>query len=65
MVRLHTSLSDGEIVHRALQVGVELIPVQPYYLGTGSSGEFIFGYAELNELQIQEGIRRLAQVLSK
>jgi len=63
MVRLHTSLSDEEIVHRALQVGVGLVPAQPYYLSGDSSGEFIFGYAELNESQIQEGIRRLAQVL--
>ncbi len=64
MVRLHTSLSDEEIVHKTLQAGVELVPAQTYYLGTGRSGEFIFGYAELNESQIQEGIRRLAQVLS-
>ncbi|MCC5663895.1 hypothetical protein LC653_08150 [Nostoc sp. CHAB 5784] len=28
---------------------------------TGS--EFILGYAELNEQQIQEGVRRLAQVI--
>lgn len=63
MVRLHTSLSDEEIVHRAMQVGVGLVPAQPYYLSGDSSGEFIFGYAELNESQIQEGIRRLAMVL--
>ena len=41
------------------------VPVQFKKLSTGRSGEFIFGYAELNELQIQEGIHRLAQVLSR
>ena len=63
MVRFHTSLSDQEIVDRALQVGVGLVPAQPYYLSGDQRSEFIFGYAELNESQIQEGIRRLAQVL--
>jgi GntR family transcriptional regulator/MocR family aminotransferase len=64
MVRLHTALSDEEVVHRAALFGVGLVPAQPYYLGVGRKGEFIFGYAELNESQIQEGICRLAQVLT-
>jgi GntR family transcriptional regulator/MocR family aminotransferase len=64
MVRLHTALSDEEVVHRAALFGVGLVPAQPYYLGVGRKGEFIFGYAELNESQIQEGICRLPQVLT-
>lgn len=64
MVRLHTDLSDEAIIYNAAQVGVGLVSVQPYYLEAKHTGEFIFGYAELNDQQIQEGIRRLAQALS-
>jgi GntR family transcriptional regulator/MocR family aminotransferase len=64
MVRLHTGLSDEEIVHQAAQVGVGLVPAKPCYLGNSPGGEFIFGYAELDEAQIQEGVRMLAQVLN-
>ncbi len=63
MVRLHTNLSDEEIIHRAAQVSVGMISAQPCYLKAHHPGEFIFGYSELNEQQLQEGIRRLAQVL--
>lgn len=63
MVRLHTNLSDEEIIHRAAQVSVGMIPAQPCYLKAHHPGEFIFGYSELSEQQLQEGIRRLAQVL--
>lgn len=63
MVQLHTNLSDEEIVERAAQVGVGMMSAQPHYFNANCLGEFIFGYAELTEQQIQEGIRRLAQVL--
>ena len=63
MVRLHTNLSDEEIIHRAAQASVGMISAQPCYLKAHHPGEFIFGYSELNEQQLQEGIRRLAQVL--
>ncbi len=64
MVRLHTNLSDEEIIYRASQVGVGMVTAKPYYLKTAPTGEFIFGYSELTQQQLQEGIRRLAQVLS-
>jgi GntR family transcriptional regulator/MocR family aminotransferase len=63
MVRLHTNLSDEEIIHRAAQVGVGMVAAQPHCLKAHRPGEFIFGYSELNEQQLQEGIRRLARVL--
>lgn len=58
-------MSDEAIVLRATEVGVELVPAKPHYLKTPPQGEFIFGYAELTEQQLQEGIRRLAQTLLK
>jgi GntR family transcriptional regulator / MocR family aminotransferase len=63
MVKFHTHLSDAEIVQRAAQVDVGLTSARPYYLDGQNSGEFIFGYSELTEQQIQNGIFRLAEVL--
>lgn len=63
MVRLHTQLSNEEITARAAKVGVGLMSAQPQYLGSDGSGEFIFGYGELNETQIRIGVQRLAQAI--
>lgn len=62
MVRLHTKLSDEAVIHRAAQVGVGLVSAQPYCLKVKRTGEFLLGYADLDEQQIQEGIHRLAQI---
>ncbi|HEY9858874.1 MAG TPA: PLP-dependent aminotransferase family protein [Candidatus Obscuribacterales bacterium] len=63
MVRLHTNLSNEEIIHRAAKVGVGMMSAQSQYLKAFPRGEFIFGYSELTLPQIQEGIHRLAEVL--
>jgi GntR family transcriptional regulator / MocR family aminotransferase len=63
MVRLQTHLSDQEITARAANVGVGLMSARSQYLGLGGDGEFIFGYGELSETQIQTGIQRLAQAI--
>jgi len=65
MARLETKLSDEEIRQRAAHAGVGVMSAQPHYLEAKPRGELIFGYAELNEQQIKEGIRRLAQALGK
>jgi GntR family transcriptional regulator/MocR family aminotransferase len=64
MVKMHTTLSNEEIIQRAAQVGVGINAAHPYYLKTSPSREFVLGYAELNEQQIQEGVRRLAQIFN-
>jgi GntR family transcriptional regulator / MocR family aminotransferase len=33
-----------------------------YYLTAAKMGEFIFGYAQLDEAQIDRGVQRLSQV---
>ena len=67
MIRLQIPLSDAEIIQRAVQKDVEIMSALPYYLNSvdlnNIQGEFILGYSELSADQIQEGIRRLAQVL--
>ena len=65
MVRFKTSLSDEEIIQRAAKVGVAMMSANPHYLTNHPTGEFIFGYGELTESQLQEGIRRLAQIVCK
>ena len=65
MVRLHTEFSDEEIVTRAAKVGVGLMSARSQYLGLGGKGEFIFGYGELSQTQIQTGVQRLAQIIRK
>ncbi|MEO8891341.1 MAG: PLP-dependent aminotransferase family protein [Coleofasciculaceae cyanobacterium] len=63
MVRFHTEFSDQEVVARAQQRGVKLVTSQRYYLKDALKCEFVFGYANLTEEEISEGVLRLAQVL--
>ena len=65
MVRIHTPFSDEEIIDRAANVGVGLMSAQPHYLTSSRQGEFIFGYGELDEAQIQAGVEKLARVLKR
>jgi GntR family transcriptional regulator / MocR family aminotransferase len=65
MVRLQTNMSDNEIVQRAAKVGVGIISASIQYINPKNSGEFIFGYGELEEQQLVEGIYRLAQVIQE
>jgi GntR family transcriptional regulator/MocR family aminotransferase len=64
MVRFLTYLDNEEIISRAAQMGVGLINARSYYLKDTPSSEFILGYANLSEWEIQEGVCRLAQGLS-
>ncbi len=63
MVKIDTDMSDEVIVQNAAQLGLGISAAHPYYLKNSPDSEFILGYAELNEQQIQEGVRRLAEVI--
>ena len=63
-VRFHTGLSDAEIIERAASLGFGLSSTRPYYLGGGTPGEFLLGYADLSEDKLVEGVERLAKVLT-
>jgi GntR family transcriptional regulator / MocR family aminotransferase len=65
MVRLQTQWSDEEIIERAAQAGVGLMSARSQYLDQGGNEEFIFGYGELSETQIQRGIQKLAQAIDQ
>jgi GntR family transcriptional regulator / MocR family aminotransferase len=64
MVKLRSRLSDEAVVRRAAEVGVGLVSARLYYLTGAPGDEFVLGYGNLSERRIQEGIRRLAKVLS-
>lgn len=63
MARFKTRSSDDEVVQRAKAAGVGLVSAQTYYLSAPRGGEFVLGYANLSERKIQEGVRRLANIL--
>ncbi|BAY87228.1 GntR family transcriptional regulator [Calothrix parasitica NIES-267] len=64
MVCFKTNLSDQEIIQRAAKVGVGMMSANPHYLTNHPRGEFIFGYGELTESQLQQGILRLAEIIT-
>ncbi|MEH1901060.1 MAG: hypothetical protein V7L04_06515 [Nostoc sp.] len=63
MVKIDTDMSDEVIVQDAAQIGLGISAAHPYYLDNSPGSEFVLGYAELNEQQIEEGVRRLSQVI--
>lgn len=63
MVRIDTHLSDELVIQKAAAEGIGLISARGYYLQPQRQGEFIFGYGQLSEELIEEGIFRLSQIL--
>ncbi|MDB9527027.1 PLP-dependent aminotransferase family protein [Oscillatoria sp. CS-180] len=63
MVKFETTLSDEDVIQQAASVDVGVISAQGYYLTAPKTGKFIFGYAQLSEAQIEQGIQALARVL--
>jgi GntR family transcriptional regulator / MocR family aminotransferase len=63
MVQLQTEMCDDEILIRAAEMGVRLTSAASFYLGSSGKGQFLLGYANLEEEKIDEGIFQLAQIL--
>ena len=63
MVKIKTSLPDEVVIQKAAEAGIGLISARGYYLQPRYQGEFIFGYAQLTEAQIDRGISILAKIL--
>lgn len=49
-------------VRSAADVGIGLYPLAPYYLEPPRVPGLLFGYANLTEEEIRQGLRRLAQI---
>ena len=54
-------IDDAGLPQRAARNKVQLRAATDYYLGAAPGGEYIFGFAGLNERAIREGVKRLAQ----
>ncbi|MCC5604823.1 hypothetical protein [Nostoc favosum] len=65
MAKIETALPDEIVIQEAKLLGVGLISAQGYYLTSPKTGEFIFGYAQVDEIQIKQGIQKLSQVLKQ
>jgi GntR family transcriptional regulator/MocR family aminotransferase len=65
MAKIETALSDEVVIQKAALAGIGLISAQGYYLTTPKTGEFVFGYAQLDEMQLERGIQKLSQVLKE
>ena len=63
MVKIETHIPDSIIIQKAAGIGVGLISAREYYLNPQFQGEFIFGYAQLEEAEIEQGILKLSQIL--
>lgn len=64
LARIESELPDEEIVRRAHLRGVSLVSTAMYYALEPRKGEFSMGYGDVTEEQIEEGIRRIAEVLA-
>lgn len=63
MVKIKTALPDDVVIQKAAAVGLGIISAREYYLQPQHQGEFIFGYAQLEESQIEQGIKVLSEIL--
>lgn len=61
LARFATDLPNDELVRRAAATGVFLTNAQPLYLDGGGQGEFVLGFAELDEARIRAGVERLGR----
>lgn len=53
-----------ELRRRAADNGVGIYPIAPYYVHPPARAGLLFGYASLNPVEIQDGIRAFAQALA-
>ncbi len=63
LIRFKSKMNDAEMIRRAADHDVNLLSSVEYYLLKPRRGEFIFGYANLSESKIREGIQRLSAAL--
>jgi GntR family transcriptional regulator/MocR family aminotransferase len=61
---LPESLGEEAVIAAAAREGVAIAGVSPYRLSPAARGGLIFGYSNLNERQIVEGVTRLAVAVS-
>ncbi len=61
---LPQDLDETTVIAEAARHGVAIAPVSPYRLSSPPRGGLIFGYSNLSERLIADGVTRLAQAVS-
>lgn len=64
-LRLRTQLAGEAIAQRAAALGVGVATTRAFYLGKPEETELVLGYADLDEMCIEVGVRRLAMALDE
>jgi GntR family transcriptional regulator / MocR family aminotransferase len=64
-VRLESHLSDSELLKRAAREGVGLMSTKSFYLENYPSCEYLLGYTDLSECDIQTGVDLLSRVITQ
>jgi GntR family transcriptional regulator / MocR family aminotransferase len=62
---LPDDLDEAEVIAAAAREGVAVAGVSPYRLSPAPRGGLIFGYSNLEERQIADGVARLAQAVAR
>jgi GntR family transcriptional regulator/MocR family aminotransferase len=62
---LPEDLNEATVIAAAAQEGVAVAGASPYRLSPAPRGGLIFGYSNLNERQIGEGVTGLARAISR
>jgi GntR family transcriptional regulator/MocR family aminotransferase len=61
---LPPDLEENMVIAAAAREGVTVAGVSPYRLSPAERGGLMFGYSNLHERQIADGITRLARAIS-
>lgn len=63
LARFESRLNTDEIISRAAKLGLGLTASRDFYMGKAPKNEFVLGFASLDSKKIQEGVKRLANVI--
>lgn len=58
-----TAAAEAALVKRARQAGVALQPARPCFARQAPPGRFLFWFSHMSAEQVEEGVRRLAELL--
>jgi GntR family transcriptional regulator/MocR family aminotransferase len=64
MAYLSKGNEEAEIIRKAAEVGVGIYPGQSYHVKQAPGPSIVLGFSGLHEQEIEEGIRRLATVIT-
>lgn len=63
LVRFHTRFTSEQLVERSAREGVGILSARSYYQKAPHQNEFVLGYANLTDSEIEAGVKRLARAL--